>query len=537
MPDDELTPAPSAEAPSVPSVVAALLALPQGKRRELLEQTSDVYDRNLHAWRLLADALDGTGGFATGGYLWRFPRERDAKWGERCEQARYHNYVAPLVDLYTRQLFGQGVRRTTTDEELEAWWDDVDGRGTTMTTFLQQQLPVALATGQVGILMDRPPQLPAGPSQAEERQAGQAPYLVAYEAPAILDYRDARQELVAVKLRDLTPPLSLLEEPADDDDVQTVVWTLDGWGRFDATGALLQAGIPPRTPLGLVPFVWIVPTRRRGAIGIGRPLLHPSLVKALFNRASEEDDVLRNQAFSLFTVELPPSATESDLAAAESRLGDVGTTSALVVAGSANYRTPDQSVSASLRENQAYLVQELYRAAHIRFQRDSLAAESGEALRLQHDELNQALVGLAQELTRVELALAYFWCAWQTRTPAEAEARFEAAQVSISYPREFFLRELEVELKAWAEAIRFGLGETFTKRTKKRIVQRMDPDLDVETKQQVDDEIDAGAAGPGTGAPGPVTAESLRATAAARLQRFAAEPTLIRPTGQGEGDA
>lgn len=471
------------------SLKAALERIPKDQREKALKITHDLYAEFHEQWELLLDAMDGCGGFLTGGYLWKFPREKKDKFEERQAQARYHNYVESLVEIYVRHLFGRGVTRDTNSDALKAFWLDVDGHGTALTDYLKTQTALALATGHIGILMDKPPVLPPGPSKADEQAAKSLPFLTSFTPVAILDWRLDHDELVAVKLSECVESDDLLDE-GDADAKQYLLWDLNGWLRSNFDGSEITAGEDIK--LGLVPFHVVRAKRGRRYPFLGKSLVNASLVRALYNRASEEDDVLRNQAFSVFTVSLPNGATPTDVQATKDQLGgDIGTTSALVVIGEGDYKTPDMEVPKTIRENQQWLIQEIYRMAHLRFNRDSLEAETAESIRLQHAELNEMLVGLAGELAECEKQLARFYFYWTEASPEAAERAFEAAQVTIKYPEEFFLREIGDELKDWAQAIQMGLGETFTKLLKKRAVKRIDPNLDPKTLETVEKEIDA----------------------------------------------
>lgn len=466
--------------------VSELLGLQDNKRVEILGATHPAYTLFQPHATVLVDAYDGSGGFLNGAYLWRYPREKEDEYGDRQKQARYHNYVETLVDLYVRKVFAQGVKRTTTNPELEAWWEDVDGSGTTLDTFMRQVAAIGLAAGYLGVLVDKTPETANGPSRADEK--GRV-FLSRYTPNAMLDWRYQRDTLTAIKLLEQETPESIVAPRPDDDALKRyLIWTEDGWARFQHDKGTLVSQDEPG--LGVVPFDVFHPKRSARYAFVGKSLCgNANVIKALYNRASEEDEVLRDQAFSLLVITLPPDANVQE---AKNLLGqEIGTTRALFVKGTADFRTADMGVPKAIRENQDYLVKEIYRMAHMRFTRDSLDAESGDSIRMQHDELNDMLQGVAAECTRIEQAIARYWFHWMRATTEQAEAEYQAAEVTAEYPREFFLKDLEVELKAWADAIAFELGDTFTKRIKKRVVRRVDPDIPQQELKVIDQEIEA----------------------------------------------
>jgi hypothetical protein len=115
-------------------------------------------------------------------------------------------------------------------------------------------------------------------------------------------------------------------------------------------------------------------------------------------------------------------------------------------------------VLAAIGELIDFLIREIYRAAHVRWEMDSADAQSADAIRLQHTELNEMLANLAAELQRVELE----WCgSGSTGVPRERrgiDKAFDDAKIVIAYPNEFFVADLLEDLQKWANAIKLDLG-------------------------------------------------------------------------------
>jgi hypothetical protein len=497
------------QAPSLPAFARRLLAGSPEDRTLALDSTHPDYALNSEHWTLLLDAFEGTGGFANGEYLWPYRNELQEDHRKRQQMARYHNYVETIVDLYVRQVFTQEPTRQTDHEELRAWWEDVDGHGTGISDFLRSAVSIALASGHTGILMDATPDNPVGPSKADQRSR---PFLTRYVATAITDWRTTMDAITGIKLREAVPSVGIAERTPDGDDAtQFLLWDEDGWARFANDGTLINGDTPG---LGLVPFEVLRPKPSVLRPFIGRSLFsHGKIIQALYNRMSEEDQVLRDQAFSLLTVEC---SADQDVETAKKQLGaEFGTTRAVVVAGKVKYESPDMQVPEQVRANILQIIREIYRIAHMKYERDTLAAESAEAIRLQYKELNEMLQGIAADLQRVEMALARFFFAWTTTTPEQAQAAFDQANVSIEYPDDFFLADLRLDLDAWVQAIAMNLGATMTKRIKKKAVRRIDPEISLDDVAIVDKEIDAQPDEVAMAATG--MADQLRQGAQARL--------------------
>ncbi len=469
---------------TLPAFARQLLLKQPEERIEILKISHPDFDVNLPSWIVLLDAFEGRGGFLDGGYLWSYPREEQTAFEERKRWARYHNYLEALIDLYVRFVFTQGVKRTSESKEYNDWTEDVDGNGTDMSTLLKQFLSMALACGHAAVLLDKTADEPLGPTKAEEQARCVA---TIFAATSIKDWRYRENHISAVKLIEASPLTDILEPmPTDEAASQYLIWNEEGWARFDAKGEIIEGGVPL---LGMVPLITLRPKASQTSRMLGRALVsNANVIKALFNRASEEDEVLRAQAFSVLTVEIDKDA---NLDEAKAALGAViGTAKALIAKGEIKYETPDQNVPGAIRDNIQYLVQEMYRAAHVKFHRDSLAAQSGESIRLQYTELNEMLQGIAKALAQAERDIARAWFAWTETTPEAAEAAFDAAEPVAEYPDEFFLDDLEADLKAWSDAIAMDLGETMIKRIKKRAVRRIEPEMPEDDLLQVDKEID-----------------------------------------------
>lgn len=457
-------------------------------RTQILEQTHPLHQERSEGWRILLDAFEGSGGFGNGEYLWQYANEKDDEFQNRQAMARYHNFAKSLVNIYVRHVFREGVKREVTGhDELTAWWNDVDGARTPIDDFMKRAARLALATGHTGCLVDKTPDLPSGPSLADDR--GQ---IIAslFPAPSILDWRLKAGALVGVKLLEGASPSAITDEVLTGDAAtQYLLWDREGWARFTHTGEVLAASVPGKGALGLVPLSILRPEPSAEHPFLGMSLLgDPNVYRALLNRCSEQDEVARDQAFSLLVVSVSP---EGDVTKAKQQLGtDIGTTRAIVVQGAASYVTADMGVLEAIGKLIDFLIREIYRAAHVRWEMDSADAQSADAISLQHTELNEMLANLGAECQRVEMEMVRHWFRWKFPA-ATADDAFDKAKVTITYPREFFIADLLVELEKWANALKLDLGLTFEHYAKLRVVDQLAPDLPDETKKTIRDEIEA----------------------------------------------
>jgi hypothetical protein len=190
-------------------------------------------------------------------------------------------------------------------------------------------------------------------------------------------------------------------------------------------------------------------------------------------------------------------------------------------------------VPKAIRENIAFLVQEIYRMAFLKATRESLQAETAEAIRLKQDDLNDFLVSIADACQQLELKLIRFWCGWTSPDEAAADTLFESLELSVIYSREFFLADLGDDLKNWALGLKMDLGKTMEKRIRMRAAFRLEPLLDDKEKKTVEDEIEAIANKP---KPDPMAiAASLRAGAGGRASCRRQKPEPPPKPADGAG--
>jgi hypothetical protein len=482
------------------------------ERKETLEHVHALYAQYADLWQLGIDAYEGSGGFLDGSYLDRYPAELSSDFDVRRQAARYHNFVESLVDLYTRHLFSQGVDRESKNEALNEWWSDVTGNRESMDDVMRQATAMALASSHVGILIDKTREEATGPTKADEQARV---FATIFPPGAILDWRLSAKGLEGVKLHEAVEQPSITEPmPEGADAKRYLLWDTEAFARYASDGEPI--GEPTPSGLNLVPLAILRPKPVITEAMIGRPLVgNHNIVRALYNRSSEEDGVLRDQAFSQLVIGIEKDAPPDTVTETQTTVeANYGTKRAMVVRGQAAYLTPDMAAPTEIRNNIQFLIRELFRAAHAPFDQDSREAESAEALALKRKELNEMLQGVAAALDQAEQQIARFYFAWTEATAEAAAAAFDAAQVSIRYPREFMLDSLLDDLEAWAKAVATVRSDTFKQQMEKRIVRRSAPDLTEELLKAIDQEIETQ---PSADMALRATGQGLRDRAAARL--------------------
>ena len=189
-----------------------LLPLP-GRKENMTEIDREHRDfkRKRHMWRMYRDLYEGGEEFKhrAAEYLLRRQKEPLDVYGERLQRVFYENYVGSIVDWFASTLFRRqpslqmegGLASGKTF--LAEFAEDVDLRGTGLSTFFRQCFVDALVTGRSHILIDFPRSREQPLNRAEEDLAGVSrAFLVAYQAEELINWsRNERGEYEWVVLR------------------------------------------------------------------------------------------------------------------------------------------------------------------------------------------------------------------------------------------------------------------------------------------------------------------------------------------------
>jgi hypothetical protein len=372
----------------------------------------------LARYRFLAEAFDGTGGFAPvvtyedepmadgstrrtpvqarPSYLVQYPRESAAKYASRSALAVYVNHLRSACERYTGFLGRRRALRQGVDDPLRAaFLDDADRRGSSLDQFF---LSVALQTkarGAMLVVLDMPTQAPA--SLADQIATRAVPYL-----------REIKPELVtgyAINAETgLFRSVSIAAEHEIDGKPEQVTrtWTETGWQITKGENTIAQGD----HAFGACPVLALLESGTTFP-SVGKFAQIADLSRDRFNAYAELREILRSQTFSLLTLQVPTEAAASfDVGKASSA---IGTHSMLVHAGDTPaFIAPDSGPAATYLAT----IEEL-EAAIKRIQMDdatsanntrggSAAVESGVSRRMRFESLNADLTTFAGQLQSLE---------------------------------------------------------------------------------------------------------------------------------------
>jgi len=462
-----------------------------------------VYTTLQPVWEKLAHAVEGTGGFLDGGYLIAHPREwldhtaetptkPTKKLKERRQLARYEHWPRTIISLLSGGLFRQPpVRRVgdpaaATPHPLAVWWEDVDGHGTDIDTFLRTAWDAAATFGHVFLLFDRPAQ--TAPTAADAR----APYLRLYSPLDVPDWlTDDAGMLTAVRLLEGVPRETF--DGQDGTQIRDV--TVDGWSVVmrQADGRLDPATQTRGTHdyAGALPVVILYGNRPMLSPVVGQSVLgDPKVIQDHYNLVSEHRELLRKQTFAMLNVPLGTGPDAVQVDQAQAMLGQVsGTANVAFTPLAASFLSPDKANVDAYAEERERLERTMFRLAGLPWEADSRAAEAADSRRIKREDLNQTLATYADYVQAADLSIAELW--YRAAYGAQWQTRWEADDVTIAYPDTFDSEVIDDTLARVQLAIALRLGKTAEATLRKKVVSKLLSDEPPTVLQAADAEIDA----------------------------------------------
>lgn len=469
-------------------------------------------------WRKLAHVREGAGGFLDGTYLVAHPREWTDYQAEnprtpskkllaRRRLASYENIAATIIEAKKASLFQEEAnRRVGPDDvdkqpsEIEDWWQDVDGSGTSIDDFMADAWDAAATFGHAVIYLDKPGD--TGPDENLTAADVDRPYLRVYTPLDVFDWlKDDRGRLTAMKLVEAVARTSFTQLPAST-QFQVRLVTDTGWSLYgpyidggrgatkgNANGQFIDSG---DHNVGALPIVVLYGQRRTMLPDIGHSVLDdPQLYIDLYNLTSEVRELLRNQTFAQMSVKLGPD--ESVLDAQKNLSQTTGTESALFSHGGIDLIEPSGQAVVAYHNEIERRLRTIYRTAALQWEADTKDAEAKGSLQLKRADMNQRLSAHAEELQRAEYAIAKLW--YRAQYGADVgESKFETDQITIQYPESFDLTPFVVMIEQAQAALSLGMPDDVMKEIRKSLVPKLLPELTPDKlgdmMQAIDDEPD-----------------------------------------------
>lgn len=336
-------------------------------------------------FQFLAEALTGSGGFANGAYLVRYPREDDAKFERRQEIAWYANALRPACQRFVGYLTKRPVQRNFPHPLFASFSAACTWRNDSLDVFWAEFMIEAKARGSLLLIVDRPRE---GSPEAALRQT---PYLIALPPERVVEYTlDATGQLAMITLSD-TQEI--------DGELQAIerIYDTDGW-RIEAQGQVIAQG---QHRLGVCPVLLFTETGDFPQVGSFATIA--DLSKRLYNLRSELDEILRAQTFSLLAY--PVTETQAASLDPQAIAQVISTHNLLLHYGASPQFIAPPEGPATIYLNVIERLENLIREAALYVDPASNSQESGIALQMRFQALNSALVHFARRMEDLERRL------------------------------------------------------------------------------------------------------------------------------------
>lgn len=180
---------------------------------------SPAYSEALPTWTLCRDAIEGQDAVKakTTQYLPTLKDQSELDYAAYIQRTYYYNATgktaAAVVGMATRKP--AQIKADESDDiskKVKNWFAGVDLQGNTLVTFGVEVMKEAVALGRVGILVDYVASK-KGDTLAQAKKRRNTPYLVAYKAEEIVNWRtiEGKLDMVMVTEREYTNPFDYTE--------------------------------------------------------------------------------------------------------------------------------------------------------------------------------------------------------------------------------------------------------------------------------------------------------------------------------------
>ena len=414
-------------------------------------------------YKLCWDAYTGLGGFETGEYLVKYPRETEEKYERRKKLAVYPNYIKKIVDTYVGALFRvEPVRDFGTNTEYEEFCKNVDLRGTDIDDFMRNIAKLTLIYGTVFVIVDKPRANVL--TRAHEKEAKISPYATIRLPTQVQNIEiDEYGRIQKIVFR----------------EVETVREFYPGSWRVKTRNEVIEGNFP-FDEIPIVAVSWTDP------ILPGDPIVPPfiydmaRIAKDLYNAISELREILRNATFPILTLPVPDATIAEKM-----REIVIGTENFIAYypekGGKVDFIAPPETPAKVYLEYIQLLIDTLYSLANLEMVKGTQTQKSGVALEFEFQNLNNLLSQIAQNLEQAEYQIANFVARWHGKKGFEG---------SIIYEKDFSYRDVERELKKAFDALSLNISQTFDIELKKYIARLLLNEVDEKTLRTIQNEIE-----------------------------------------------
>lgn len=408
-------------------------------------------------FKFISEALNGTGGFSpkvytsenkdelTGAtHLVQYPRESNEKFARRNKIAWYRNFLNPACVRFSGYLMKKPPQREIPNPLFAKMIEDIDWRGNDIDVFWNTFSVEAKARGSMLLLVDMPKVIPE--TIADQVKDRAFPYFAMIAPERVVGFELNNRGLFRIVA---------FQETITRDGVsidQYRVFTENEWwvqkpGSLDDQSNIIEIGVHS---LGICP---VIPFTEAGDYPyVGSFAQIADMSKRYFNAASEQDEILRSQTFSLLTYQKPAEQMAFD---AGSVAEAIGTHNMLIHEGDTPaFIAPPDGPATIYGEVKKDIEDNIRRTAMTVEQPNS--SESGVALTIRFQELNSSLTAFARRMEDLERKAWDISSRWLTLNDT----------VKTTWPKSYELSDLQAEMNVLeamqasgfpAEVIHYGM--------------------------------------------------------------------------------
>lgn len=221
------------------------------------ESTSSDYDAMASYWQMVDTIMAGTDAMRAAGqrYLPKFPNESQDDYDLRLKNAKFTNIFGDIVETLSSKPFEQELTVEKAGS-VEPLLEDIDGQGNHLHVFASSTFLSGVTDAITWVFVDYTRGVPAGATQAQERDMGARPYWIHIPACRVLAvYSEAikgNDTLTHVRIRE-----DVKERDGFGEVVKCRVRVIEREVARDGNGTAISAG----------PALWKLYEKKKGTDG------------------------------------------------------------------------------------------------------------------------------------------------------------------------------------------------------------------------------------------------------------------------------
>lgn len=407
---------------------------------------------------------------------------------DRKTRSYFLNYCSAIPQIYADYIFKEKVTRPA-DDILAEFREDVDGRGTTIISFMKKVSILSSIFGHIHIVVDMPKidkdKKGTVITKRDQKEKNLRPVLSIVYPQSLKDWSaDANGKLnwVLIEVKSYNDVDPLLERQ---EEITYKIISRDKWEIYDKDSNLLESDV---NPLGEVYLVTCY-NKDIDLDMIGESQLSDIayINRAIFNWCSNIDEMIERQTFSQLIC--PDDGTLSEQDEDKNPLKKIGTSHIFTFPSDTghppSFISPDTSQVEIIWKMIKEHVKEIWRLAGLRSWDEgvSVSQRSGVSMQFSFLDVNSALAAKSASLEIVENALNDFYYRWLGKSDIPAR---------VHYPISFDVLTLTEAIETAFKIIQANFSETLNKHLLKVLVSKALPVISEDIKKQIEAEIESG---------------------------------------------